>query len=62
MTYNHSLPKEKRNDPTLKEMSDMAIKILSKHDKGFVLLVEGGRIDLASHGKSRLKNVGLELI
>jgi len=49
ITYNHSLPKTDRKEPTLKEMSDMAIKILSKYEKGFLLLVEGGRIDLASH-------------
>lgn len=49
ITYNSSLPTENRKEPTLREMSDMAIKILSKNKNGYVLLVEGGRIDLASH-------------
>lgn len=51
--YNSSLPTSNRKDPTLREMSDMAIRILSKYENGFVLLVEGGRIDLASHGNDR---------
>ena len=50
VTYNTSLPKTNRKEPTLQEMSDMAIRILSKYENGFLLLVEGGRIDLASHG------------
>ena len=36
-------------EPSLTEMTEAAIKILSKHDKGFVLLVEGGLIDQAHH-------------
>ncbi|XP_060573871.1 alkaline phosphatase-like isoform X2 [Ruditapes philippinarum] len=41
---------ERGNDePHLKEMTEMAIKILSKNEKGFFLLVEGGRIDHAHH-------------
>jgi alkaline phosphatase len=46
----------KRNDvnqndcePSLKEMTEVAIKILKKNEKGFFLLVEGGRIDHAHH-------------
>lgn len=37
-------------EPTLEEMTELAIKILSKEDKGYFLFVEGGKIDMAHHG------------
>lgn len=37
------------NEPTLKEMTTTAIDVLRKNPKGFVLFVEGGRIDHAHH-------------
>jgi len=41
-------------DPSLSEMVEVAIKILSKNPKGFFLLVEGGRIDHGHHeGKAK---------
>ncbi|XP_044003952.1 membrane-bound alkaline phosphatase-like [Aphidius gifuensis] len=36
-------------EPTLTEMTEAAIKILSKNKEGFVLFVEGGLIDHAHH-------------
>lgn len=36
--------------PTLKEFSAAALNILSKNKKGFVLMAEGGAIDMACHG------------
>lgn len=36
-------------EPSLTEMTEKAIKILSRNKKGFVLMVEGGRIDHAHH-------------
>lgn len=35
--------------PTLMEMTERTLEILKKNDNGFVLLVEGGRIDTAHH-------------
>lgn len=37
-------------EPTLSQMVDKAIDILKRHEEGFFLFVEGGRIDLAHHG------------
>ncbi|KAJ0176439.1 hypothetical protein K1T71_007618 [Dendrolimus kikuchii] len=39
----------KDNDPSLSQMTQKAIKILSKNKNGFFLFVEGGRIDTAHH-------------
>ncbi|KAL4237017.1 hypothetical protein ACF0H5_005401 [Mactra antiquata] len=46
---------EKAGEPSLAEMTDKAIKILSKNPKGFFLLVEGGRIDHGHHaGRAKM--------
>lgn len=37
--------------PTLKEMTDKGIELLSKDKDGFFIMVEGGRIDHASHAQ-----------
>lgn len=36
-------------EPTLAEMTEAAIKVLSRDDAGYFLFVEGGRIDHAHH-------------
>lgn len=36
-------------EPTLSEMTEKAIEILSKNEEGFFLFVEGGLIDWAHH-------------
>uniref|UniRef100_A0A1I8A539 alkaline phosphatase n=1 Tax=Steinernema glaseri TaxID=37863 RepID=A0A1I8A539_9BILA len=38
-----------KTQPTLEEMTTAAIKVLSKNPKGYILMVEGGQIDLAEH-------------
>lgn len=40
---------ESQTEPTLKEMTVKALEILSKNDKGFFLMIEGGQIDWAAH-------------
>ena len=37
------------NQPTLREMTEKALEVLKKNENGFVLLVEGGRIDHGHH-------------
>ncbi len=39
----------RENLPTLAELSDVALKILSKNEKGFFLMIEAGKIDWACH-------------
>jgi alkaline phosphatase len=49
MEYEHDRPGDSGGEPSLTEMTDKAIDILSKNKKGYVLMVEAGRIDLAHH-------------
>lgn len=37
------------DEPTLEEMTEAAIKVLQKNDKGFYLFIEAAKIDLALH-------------
>ncbi len=41
--------KSDMDQPSLAEMTEVALKILDKNPKGFFLMVEGGRIDHACH-------------
>ncbi|XP_073426260.1 alkaline phosphatase, tissue-nonspecific isozyme-like isoform X4 [Dendrobates tinctorius] len=45
----YELVKNASSAPTLTEMVDVAIRILQKNQRGFFLLVEGGRIDHGHH-------------
>lgn len=49
MSYDLDRQNEHLNEPSLEEMVQIAIKILSKNPKGYFLLVEAGRIDHAGH-------------
>ena len=50
MNYEHDRPRDKAGEPTLAEMARAAITRLQRNPNGYVLLVEGGRIDHAHHG------------
>ncbi|XP_047520252.1 membrane-bound alkaline phosphatase-like [Pieris napi] len=39
-------------EPSLAELTEVAIRMLQRNDKGFFLFVEGGRIDHAHHGNN----------
>jgi alkaline phosphatase len=49
MNYEHDRPHDKAGEPDIATMTRAAIARLSRNPAGYVLLVEGGRIDLAHH-------------
>jgi len=49
MHYEADRKNDVKGEPSLSQMTEKAIEILSKNKKGFVLVVEAGRIDLAHH-------------
>lgn len=46
------------NAPSLAQMTNKAIDLLSRDDDGFVLMVEGGRIDHACHANDVMGTIG----
>jgi alkaline phosphatase len=49
MEYEHDRKTLRSSEPTLSEMTAKAIELLASNPNGFVLVVEGGRIDHAHH-------------
>uniref|UniRef100_UPI0025C5CD0B alkaline phosphatase n=1 Tax=Fusobacterium sp. TaxID=68766 RepID=UPI0025C5CD0B len=47
----YTIDDKDENYPTLKEMTDKGIALLSKDKDGFFMMIEGGRIDHASHAQ-----------
>ncbi|MFO8098867.1 MAG: alkaline phosphatase [Salinibacter sp.] len=45
-----NIPAHQEQVPRLPEMTDAALQRLSKNDDGFLLQIEGGRVDHAAHG------------
>jgi alkaline phosphatase len=45
----HSIASDDRTEPTLVEMTQKALEILSQNPQGFFLMVEGGQIDWSGH-------------
>lgn len=49
IAYSNTKNDPERTQPSLKEMTEKAINVLSKDEDGFFLMVEGGQIDWAGH-------------
>ncbi|MER3430582.1 MAG: alkaline phosphatase [Blastocatellia bacterium] len=49
LRYEFDRKSDKGGEPSLSEMTAKAIDLLSQNRKGFFLMVEGGRIDMAHH-------------
>jgi alkaline phosphatase len=45
-----TLPELQERVPTLSELTDAALQRLDQHQNGFILQIEGGRVDHAAHG------------
>lgn len=55
MQYELDREADKGGEPSLEEMTRAAITRLSRNEEGFVLMVEGGRIDHAHHGGNAIR-------
>lgn len=49
MNYEYDRPKDRAGEPSLSEMTTKAIDIVSNNKKGYLLMIEAGRIDHAHH-------------
>ena len=52
MEYEHDRERDTGAEPSLGNMTGKAIDLLARNEKGFFLLVEGGRIDHAHHASN----------
>ena len=57
MEYEYDRLKDKAGEPSLAEMAEKAIDILSKNPEGYVLMVEGGRVDHGSHASNAYRTL-----
>src|SRR3990167_2328607 len=58
MNYEHDRGQDRAGEPSLAEMTRAAITVLRRNSKGFVLVVEGGRIDHAHHAGNAFRALG----
>jgi alkaline phosphatase len=49
MAFEYDRERDPAGEPSLSEMTAIALAILARNDEGYVLMVEGGRIDHAHH-------------
>lgn len=58
MQYDLDRSEDKAGEPSIAEMTAAAITRLSQSDKGYVLMVEGGRVDHAHHAGNAARALG----
>ncbi|MGE8289917.1 MAG: alkaline phosphatase, partial [Stenotrophomonas sp.] len=58
MQYEQDRSKDRGGEPSLAELTRAAIANLSKHQDGYVLMVEGARIDHANHSGNAARALG----
>ncbi|HEU0305804.1 MAG TPA: alkaline phosphatase, partial [Lysobacter sp.] len=58
MQYEHDRKDDRGGEPSLAEMTRAAITRLQRNGQGYVLLVEGGRIDHAHHNGNAFRALG----
>ncbi len=58
MQYEDDRAKDRGGEPSLAELTRAAIANLSQHQEGFVLMVEGARIDHANHSGNAARALG----
>jgi alkaline phosphatase len=58
MEYEHDRPKDRAGEPSLTELTAAALRVLSRSPRGFVLMVEAGRIDHAHHANNAFRALG----
>jgi len=52
MHYEHDRPEDAAGEPSLAEMTTKTLELLADEQRGFFLMVEGGRIDHAHHANN----------
>lgn len=52
MNYEHDRPEDVAGEPSLAEMTAKSLQLLDDEERGFFLMVEGGRIDHAHHANN----------
>ncbi len=58
MQFEHDRATDVAGEPSLSGMTETALEILSRNEKGFVLMVEGARIDHAHHSGNAYRALG----
>ncbi len=58
MQYEHDRPQDSAGEPSLTEMTNKAIDILSTNKNGYFLMVEGGRVDHGHHDGNAYRALG----
>jgi alkaline phosphatase len=57
MEYDYDRPKDTAGEPSLAQMAEKAIDILARNPEGYVLMIEGGRVDHGSHAGNAFRTL-----